>query len=117
MTLSMVNSNIMKPIGGVGIRVVVALLTVSFILYLATRDLYMSVIGPTIVALVYLSFLTVDNFNGDIRYVKLSIFIFGMIGGVIMFASASIPAWFGILIALVSLWWTTQTLVDISQRG
>ncbi|WP_226040738.1 hypothetical protein [Natrinema sp. DC36] len=112
----MVDPDFRKLIERIGVREIVVLPVVSLVLYLATGDLYISIIGPVVVALVSLAFATVDIINGDRRYVKLGVFIFGIAGGAIMFVSASIPAWFGIMIALVSLWWTASTLVNISQH-
>lgn len=88
--------------------------TMALVLYVTTGDLYMSVISPTVVAFVFLSFVTFDVTNRDVRYVKLSVFVFGIVGGVLMFISTDIPAWFGLVVALVSLLVTADTLVDIS---
>lgn len=83
-------------------------------LYVTTGDLYMSVISPAVVAFVFLSFVTFDVTNHDVRYVKLGVFVFGIAGGVLMFLSTDIPAWFGLVVAVVSLLLIADTLVDIS---
>lgn len=87
---------------------------VALVLYVTTGDLSTSVIGPAVVAFVFLSFVTFDVTNRDVRYVKLGVFVFGIAGGILMFLSTDIPAWFGLAIALVSLLLAADTLVDIS---
>lgn len=96
------------------IREVLVFPAMALVLYVTTRDLYMSVISPGVVAVVFLSFVIFDVTNRDVRYVKLVVFAFGIVGGVLMFFSTDIPAWFGLAIALVSLLLTVDTLVDIS---
>lgn len=98
----------------VRIREVLIFPVIALVLYVTTGDLYMSVISPTVVAFVFLSFVTFDVTNRDVRYVKLGVFVFGIAGGILMFISTDIPAWFGLVVALVSLLVTGDTVVDIS---
>ncbi|MBO4247965.1 hypothetical protein IL252_09075 [Halomicrobium sp. IBSBa] len=101
----------------VELKDVIIIPAVALVLYLTTGDVFTSVIGPAVVMLVFLTFAAVDVTNNDIRYVELAIFVAGIAGGVIMYSSTDIPAWFGVLVTLVSLWWAGTSLVDILRRN
>ncbi|ACV46854.1 hypothetical protein Hmuk_0723 [Halomicrobium mukohataei DSM 12286] len=111
----MVKSAIGRLVQRVELKEVMIIPAVAIVLYLTTGDVFTSVIGPVVVTLVFLAFATVDTTNNDIRYVQLGIFAIGIAGGAVMFISTDIPAWFGGLVALVSLWWAGTTLVNLFQ--
>ncbi|QGA84252.1 hypothetical protein [Halomicrobium sp. LC1Hm] len=111
----MVQSALGRFVQRVELKEVMVIPAVAIVLYLTTGDIFTSVIGPVVVTLAFLAFATVDATNNDIRYVQLGIFAIGIVGGAVMFISTDIPAWFGALVALVSLWWTGTTLIDLFQ--
>lgn len=92
-----------------------ALPAVGVAVYLLTGDPVTAVIGPAAVIAVLVAVATAETVDADVRYVKLGVFLLGVVGGAVMYVSPDVPAWGGAGTAAVSLWLAADTIVALRE--